>query len=993
MAALVFMLAVPLAAFALNPALQVSQYAHTAWRIRDGVFQGTIRAIAQTTDGYLWFGTEFGLLRFDGTRPVEWKPPAGQALPATDIWSVLAARDGALWIGTSKGLARWKAGTLTHYSQLAGRIVGSLLEDREHTIWASGAAVPAGILCAIREDRSRCFGESGTFGYGVFGLYEDRKGNVWAGAADRLWKWRPEPSTWIPLPGQSNGVQGFAEESDGTLLIGTSNGIQRLRDGLAKPIPVAGPGWSLPSRLLLRDHDGALWSADVEGIVHIYNGRSDRYAQADGLSGDDPWRFFEDREGNIWVATSKGLDRFHDVTVSTFSNSEGLPHSAVSSIAESKDGSVLIGTLGGVARWANGMLIADSARASVSGPLLEDDRGRVWFYSGARGFGFLENGRFVAAKKIHASAPRATAQDSGGTLWLADQSEGLLRLSRDGEVVERISWVSLGHTAFATAMIADGVDGGLWLGFWDGGIAYFKDGRIRKAYPSGHVVAAGRVSSLASDSDGTLWIGTAGGLTRLSHGKAINLSSRTGLPCDGVHSVIEDDAGSLWLNTRCGLVRIARADIDAWAVNQRQSVRCTVFDASDGMRAQGDFPVGFNPRAAKSRDGRLWFIVPDGVAMVDPRRLPFNSRPPAVHIEHIFADRLLYDPASSSSGPLRLPALIRDLQIDYTALSHVTPEKNRFRIKLEGWDREWQDVGTRRQAFYNNLPPRNYRFRVSASNNSGVWNEAGAFLDFAVAPAYYQTTWFRLSSVAAVLALLAGLYQLRLRQVARQFNRSLDARVGERMRIARDLHDTLLQSFQGVLLNFHAATFLLPDRPVDAKTTLTAAIEQASQAIIEGRDAVQGLRSSTVVTSDLARSIGALGDELNDRSDPQAPDFRVNVEGTPRDLAPILGDEVYRMAGEALRNAFRHARATQIEVEIHYDRKQFRLRVRDDGKGIEPSVLDGGARAGHFGLAGMHERAKLVGATLAVWSERDSGTEAELTIPAAIAYARTERTA
>jgi signal transduction histidine kinase/ligand-binding sensor domain-containing protein len=987
MAALVFMLAVPLPVFALNPALQVSQYAHTAWRIGDGVFQGTIRAIGQTTDGYLWFGTEFGLLRFDGTRPVEWKPPAGQALPSTDIWSVLAAHDGALWIGTSKGLARWKAGKLTQYPQLAGRIVQSLLEDREHTIWASGAAVPAGLLCAIREDLNRCFGESGTFGIGVFGLYEDRKGNLWAGDSDRLWKWRPEPSTWIPMPGES--VQGFAECRDGTLLIGTRNGIQSLRDGFEKAVPITGPGWSLPSRLLLRDRDGALWSAYNEGIVHIYNGRSDRYAQADGLSGDAVWRFFEDREGNIWVATWRGLDRFHDVAVSTFSDREGLPHSVANSLAQSRDGSVLIGTPGGVARWANGTLILERPGVGVSGPLLEDARGRLWLYNRTQGFGSVENGRFVVAKNIHTSSPRATAQDSRGNLWLADQSEGLLRLSPDGEV-ERMPWASLGHTAFATDMIADGVDGGLWLGFWDGGIAYFKDGSIRRAYPPGHGVVAGRVSSLASDSDGTLWISTENGLTRLSHGKASTLSTRNGLPCDAVHSVVEDDAGSLWLNMRCGLIRIARADVDAWAMNQRQSVTGTVFDASDGTRIQGEFPIGYNRTVAKSADGRLWFVVPGGVSVVDPRHLPFNSLPPPVHIEQIIADRKSYDATSITNAQMRLPPLIRDLQIDYTALSLVAPEKNRFRIKLEGWDRDWQEIGNRRQAFYSNLPPRNYRFRVIASNNSGVWNEAGTFLDFSVAPAYYQTTWFRGTLVAGFLVLLGALYQLRLRQVARQFNRSLEARVSERMRIARDLHDTLLQSFQGVLLNFHAVTFLLPERPGDAKTTLKAAIEQASQAITEGRDAVQGLRSSTVVTSDLARALGALGEELGDRSDPHAPDFRVHVEGTPRDLAPILGDEVYRIAGEALRNAFRHARAAQIEVEIHYDRKQFRLRVRDDGKGIEPGVLDGRARDGHFGLAGMHERAKLVGGSLAVWSECDSGTEAELTIPAAIAYARTE---
>jgi signal transduction histidine kinase len=375
----------------------------------------------------------------------------------------------------------------------------------------------------------------------------------------------------------------------------------------------------------------------------------------------------------------------------------------------------------------------------------------------------------------------------------------------------------------------------------------------------------------------------------------------------------------------------------------------------------------------------LWFTPFDGVSVIDPHHLLVNKLAPPVHIEQITVDRKTYD----ASANLRLPALTRDLEIDYTALSLVAPEKNRFKYKLEGYDRDWQDVGNRRQAFYGSLSPRSYRFRVIASNNSGVWNEAGASLDFSVAPAYYQTTWFRASCAVAFLALLAGLYQLRLRQVARQFNMRLEARVGERTRIARDFHDTTLQNFLGVLMKFSAVTHLIPERP-DVQEKLEGVIEQARAAVTEGRDAVQGLRSSTVVTNDLARAIGMLGEEL--AAGENSPEFHVHVEGTTRDLAPLVRDEVYRIAGEALRNAFQHAQARRIEVEIHYDQRRLRLRVRDDGKGIDPKVLGAGGRAGHYGLPGMHERAKLVGGKLAVFSKLDSGTETELTIPASIAY-------
>jgi len=308
-------------------------------------------------------------------------------------------------------------------------------------------------------------------------------------------------------------------------------------------------------------------------------------------------------------------------------------------------------------------------------------------------------------------------------------------------------------------------------------------------------------------------------------------------------------------------------------------------------------------------------------------------------------------------------------------------------VKLEGWDRDWQDVGNRRQAFYNNLPPRSYRFRVIASNNSGVWNEAGASLDFAIAPAYYQTRWFEALVVGACLTLLWAAYQFRVRRLAHEFDLRLDERVNERTRVARELHDTLLQTFHGVLFRFQAASNLLPDRPVEAKQTVESAIDRAAQAITEGRDAIQNLRASTVLTNDLAVAISTLGDELIAcATNGHNTVIDVAVQGTPRELHPILRDDIYRIAGEALRNACRHADARRIEVEITYDDRQFRLQVRDDGHGIDPTVL-ADKRPGHFGLPGMRERAELVGGRLDVWSEVGAGTEIDLTIPASKAYA------
>src|SRR6185503_11694931 len=400
------------------------------------------------------------------------------------------------------------------------------------------------------------------------------------------------------------------------------------------------------------------------------------------------------------------------------------------------------------------------------------------------------------------------------------------------------------------------------------------------------------------------------------------------------------------------------------------------------------FPGGYSANVAKSADGTLWFLRPGGVGVIDPHHLAFNKLPPPVHIEQVTADDTIYD----ATNGLRLPPRTRNLAIDYTALSLAAPEKVRFRYMLEGQDPDWKEIVNDRQIQYTNLAPGSYRFRVMASNNSGVWNETGDTLSFSIAPAYYQTPWFAALLVIATAALLWEAYRLRVAHIARQFERTLDARVSERTRIARDLHDTLLQSFHGLLLRFQTVSYLLSEHPADAKQTLDGAIQQAATAITEGRDAVQGLRKSTVERNDLAVAIRTLGDQLASQSAvDRPPTFNVAVEGQPRDLHPIVRDEIYKIAAEALRNTFRHAHATKVEVEIHYDDEQFRLRVRDNGAGMDPKVLANDGVDGHYGLRGMPERAALIGGKLVVWSEVGAGTEVELRVPASTVYATLAR--
>jgi signal transduction histidine kinase/ligand-binding sensor domain-containing protein len=982
-------------AFALDPSLDISQYAHTAWKVREGFVGSEINSIAQTPDGYIWLATQFGLFRFDGVRNVPWQPPQDQHLPPGTIFNLLVDRGGTLWIG-AKGLASFKDGKLAHYPELAGHYIFKILEDHEGTIWASGLTEPIGKLCAIRNGNIQCYGEDGTLGRGAFNLYEDSKGNLWAGVLDGLWQWKPGPPKFYSLAGEPDGIQAFSEDTDGALLVGWRGGIYRFVEGKTEPYSLHSAS-QFGAHRMLRDRNGGLWIGTWDrGLLHVHQGRTDVFRQSDGLSGESIHAFFQDRENNIWVGTINGLDRFRDFAVATLTGNQGLSNAETHSVQAGRDGSVWFATRVGLDRWNNGQIKTYETGGNKHGgklsplanSLFQDDRGRIWV-STLRELGYLENGRFTSIKGVPGGPMLSITQDTARNVWVVNEPVGLFRISPQNDVRE-IPWADLGHKDHASVLAADPKQGGLWIGFFLGGIAYFSDGHIRATYTTTDGLGAGRISDFRFDDDGALWVSTEGGLSRLKNSHVATMTSKDGLPCDAVHWAIEDNDHSLWLYTACGLVRIARSDLDAWVADPNRTIQATVFDSSDGVRSLSS-PGHYHPQVAKTPDGKLWFLPWDGVSVIDPHHLPFNKLPPPIHIEQITADRKTYwqnlSGDASSSHP-RLPPLVRDLTIDYTALSFVAPEKVLFRYKLQGMDRDWQDAGNRRQAFYTNLSPGNYRFRVAACNNSGVWNEAGTFLDFSIAPAYYQTSWFRVSCVAAFLVLLWGIYRLRVQQLQHQFAIGLEARVNERTRIARDLHDTLLQSFQGLMLRFQTVGEMLPARPLDAKNALEGALDRADQAISEGRDAITDIRASTLASRDLEKSITALMTNLSEElaaDNGRSATFRVLVEGTPRAVRPTLQDEIHRIARESLRNAFRHAQAAHIETEITYG-ESLRLRFRDDGKGIDRSVVEHGGRSGHWGLPGIRERAKQIGAQLTVWSELGAGTEVELSIPGSIAY-------
>ena len=976
---------------ALDPDRRISQYAHTAWRVRDGAFAGAPTAITQTTDGYVWIGTLAGLLRFDGSRFVPFTPPTGKTLPNSAVISLLGSTDGSLWIGTASGLARWKNGELVDFPETAGR-VNSIYEDQEGTIWIARSRTSAGGVCKVAASVARCYTPNDGMPPYAGVVIRDNLGYFLVGSAGTLVRWKPGSSTSYELPGlkSKRGLSGIADLAlapDGSVWVGVAwpghgLGLQQWVHGSWKTLitPTLDSS-TLRVNSLRLDRRRALWIATVDaGIYRIHGDDVDHFVSSDGLTSNSIQALFEDREGNLWVSTTEGVDCFRNIPMVSFSVSQGLSANEVGSIVATRDGTVWIGNKGAL-DFVRGNVVSsfgpkNGLRGNRVTSLFEDHVGRLWVGLD-NGLFVYQDGRFTPVRRpdgISLGVVIAMTEDKDNNVWASGIRNPPGRPTklicfRDRSFVKEISDPRLDVFSLA----AD-PQGGIWMGLRQGGLARYRNDQVQ-IFPIRDANAP--VNQVTANLDGSVLAATTEGLVEQRDDGQRVLDEKNGLPCKRIYGLVTDKHSDLWLYAECGLIRIKSGEMQRWREHFDVKVTFDLFDAHDGAHP---YIPPFRPVATRSSDDRLWFANDTVAEMIDPDGVLRNPILPPVHIEDVVADRKTYSPQNG----LRLPAQTRDLAIDYTALSFVDPQKVQFRYKLEGYDRDWQDPKTRRQAFYSNLRPKTYRFRLMASNNSGVWNEQGATLDFSIAPAFYQTGWFIALCAVSAMAFLYMLYMLHLRSLARQFEVRMEERVGERTRIARELHDTLLQSFQAVLMKFHAVTYQLSDRP-ELQRTLENVIEQARQAVSEGRETVEGLRSSMGVTNDLARAIRTLGAEIACNSD--FPEFRVGVEGTPRGLAPIVGDEVYRIVGEAVRNAFQHAQAPRIEVEIQYQQRQLRLRIRDNGKGIDTKILDAGARAGHYGLPGLYERAKLAGGKLTVWSEPGSGTEIELTIPASGVYA------
>lgn len=982
---------------ALDADRKISQFGHTAWRIQDGTFEGVPTAIAQTTDGYLWFGTPDGLLRFDGVRFAAWNAPDGQRLPRADIHALLATGDGSLWIGTGRGLARWKNGELVSYPG-TGDWVNAILEDRAGVVWIARSQVEdgKGPLCRIADRNVECFGEAAGVGIeSATRLVEDSSGNFWIGGTAGLCRWTPGSSqTYFAEPLKKAhvliGVEAVAAEKNGTVWAGIERSgasleLQQYLQGEWSGKVLAGLS-STESDIstIYVDRDDELWiGTGDKGIFRVRGESVEHFGSADGLSSDAVARFFEDREGTLWVATSKGVDSFRDLRVASFSIREGLTADSVSTVLAGRDGAVWIGNSGALDVLRGNKFSAIRERHGLPGrnvtTMLEDHAGRLWVGVDTS-LTIYEGGTF---RTVHLRDGNATGtvfaltEDSEGSVW-ALAGRKLLRIEDSGNEIRVRDELSSPEIAAAFSLAAD-AGGGIWLGLSYGDMLHMRNGTT-EIFTWGKVSKPAQIRSLFVDSDGSVLAATLQGLARWKDGARKLLTTRNGLPCDEIYALVKDRSDTIWLYTKCGVVAITDSEIKKWWEQADYLIIQRTFDVFDGARP-GLTPL--QPQAAKSLDGRLWFANDTILQMIDPRHMAGNALAPPVHIEGVVADGENY-PAQDE---VRLPALTRNLQIDYAALSYVVPKKVRYRYMLEGYDRTWQEPENRRQAFYSDLRPGKYRFRVIASNNDGVWNKSGATLNFELLPMFYQTGRFRGLCALAFVGIVWALYLLRVRQMRSQIQSELEVRLGERERIARELHDTLLQSIQGLILRFQAAAERIPESE-PSRAMMEKALDRADQVMVEGRDRVRDLRTSSERSDDLTSAFYKAGQEL---AQDTAVEFRVIVEGATRELHPVVHDEIYWIGHEALANSFQHASAKHIEIEMTFDPSELRVRFRDDGRGVAADILQAGGRQGHWGMPGMRERAHKIGAKIAMWSRPEAGTEVELRIPSSVAYLGNKR--
>ena len=976
----------------------ISEFHHTAWTGEQGAPQD-MYALAQTPDGWLWLGGPLGLFRFDGVHfepvTIEGRRPD----QSVGVYSLFAEESGDLWVGyLYGGISRLGDTSVQHYGAAEGMSdagVTAIGRDAQGVLWAGTSRG----LMRLDGKRWRAVGtESGFTDASVTSMLYDDRGTLWIGGIDNVYCVRGREQQ-LERVFKTYGSVDFLKSMDDRLWYSDERGVHLLPNQAAGAVRSAYANARF-SRVTLFDREGQLWqTGDNQGIERsaVPSGATeilpkDSYVTSlssqQGLSSNKAHALLEDVEGNIWVVTAAGLDRFRHTNVRRIAppgeESASIP---TASLAAGDDGAVWIGSNHGSfgAGFANdGLWRFDGAFTRVVPQVIKevtaterDASGTLWVGSSQGVWQREPDGQFRNLPDFPAEARgkqvRAITIDSAGEPWVSVTASSLYRLHHGTWEVNG----KLGELPGRRPLVqARDPRGRVWFGYIDGRIAVVQGDRV-SWYGEQDGLQLGMIKAIHVDRF-TVVAGERA-VAVLDDGRFhALLAGQEPAALEGVGGIVQARDGDLWINGARGAARIAAQDLQEALRTKSYAVSPEVFDAQDGFPGMS-LRVWPLPTLIRGTDDRLWFSGTLGVGWLDPGHIHRNAIAPPVLIRSVLSG----GKAFRNTAAVQLPQGTQDLQIAYTALSLSRPERVRFRYRLDGYDQRWIDPGTRRNAFYTNLPPGDYRFRVMAANESGVWNEAGASTSISIPPAFTQTRAFVVLCALAALLLLWGAYGVRIRQVTARERGRLQERLSERERIARDLHDTLLQGVQGLILRFQAIANR-PDLEERSRQDLNDALDRADALLVEGRERVKDLRSATAAALGLKQQLLEVIEHLSAQ---QRAKLRVIENGTPRDMHPIVCEEAVLITSEAMLNALRHAAATTIEIEISYERRRVRINVRDDGQGMQESMIRFG-REGHFGLMGMQERAVRIRGQLTVWSRLAAGTEISLTVPASMAYVR-----
>jgi ligand-binding sensor domain-containing protein len=946
--------AVSSSSVAAPDAVRLADYPRTSWADFEGLSLSGISAIVQDQHGYMWFGGGMGLIRGDGARYVRWNA-IGPPIPEGRVSSLLSSRDGSLWVGFGYvgAIARIKDGHVRNYMLADGVQAGSItaiVEDQHGTVWAGGS----GGLMQLKNDRWERQREPDgvTVPLNVIGLIEDQAGTLWLATPVGIFKKSLDSDNFAVDTRAGRFVRAIVDDPSGATWIDDSDTGARPLEANKWRAPIWRP-WprNNAARLLFRDRKGDLWVAVAQGLFRVHGPdwsapqEPERLAWRDSLAGDTVLAVYEDRERNLWVGTTAGLTR---VAMSKPREIAALPqfeNKRARVIAFATSGEAWVGSSDGLYRWTADRLDRYDEREGlpgrVIGALHQSRNGTLWV-STENGIASFADGRFKLEDSLSSfRRVRALTSDSDDRLWLCDVTG--VYVWEHGTV--RALNV---NTHSPTAALTDS-SGRVWVGFTPGGITLFDRDHVT-SFSGAHGLPDSPVSGIQEDANHDIWVMTTSGLSKFADGHFLTLTKNNGLPDDAITARIEDDTHNVWLGTSVGIIRIGRQELARGLADPTYRVAYRLLDASDGFET---LLWAGAPTSARSPDGRLWFIARNGVIAVDPQQVGDVPMALPVRVERFIGDGRIY----AATSDAHLPPSIKRLEIEYTNLSFAAPSKLRFRYMLDGFDRDWVLADTRRQVSYTNLTPGQYRFRVSAANVGGAWNQP-TDLAFVLQPTFYQTRWFYSGLLLTLTMLLIAAWRYRVHRLRQRYVIVLE----ERARVGREIHDTLLQGMVGAALQLQATT-LSPDVGPIGKQRLERARDCLEHYIRETRSSIWALRSPLLEQQDFTSAIEQIAKAL---ITDDAILFDVTVESGPVRLDARTEEHLLRIAHEAISNALRHATPRRIEVHLVASAGNWLMRVSDDGVGFEPTTVS--STDGHWGLRTMRERAQMIGATLNIES-------------------------